>query len=188
MRYVAILSRDPKVGSVAEQRAVFSEGVNERIIEFEKSELSLMFDSKGVRSGDVILMAHARVLGRAAEREKWLKVIALHEVSIKLPGHSPVVYDTDEKKAIFHAEAVKPTGRPSAKQKRNRGRPKKYPDPSDDKRGIVCGWWNKPMSDGKYMKLKDVQNNAEQLLGHPVSRDFLKNLCGKSRGKVDQDE
>lgn len=27
--------------------------------------------------------------------------------------------------------------------------------------------------------------NAEQLLGHPVSRDFLKNLCGKSRGKLD---
>ncbi|WP_299686655.1 hypothetical protein [uncultured Tateyamaria sp.] len=162
--------------------------MNDRIIEFEKSELMQMFEAKALREGDTLLMAHARVLGRAKEREKWLTLCAVAGVLIKLPGHMPAMYDTPEKKAVFHAEAVQPTGRPSAKQKKNRGRPKKYPDPKPEHRSIICGWWCNPMSDGKYMKLKDVQAGAEQLVGHPVSRDYLKNLCGKSRGKIETEE
>jgi len=187
VEYRAILSRDPKVGSYAEQRAAFSEGVEGRIIEFEEDEIGMLIVQRGLRDGDVLLIAHARVLGRAPRREKLLDQIAEIKAFIKLPGGVPILYDTPEKKAQFHVEAQKPTGRPSAKQKRLRGRPRKYPVMSPEKKNILRGWWHNQMSTGKRMPLKDVLANAKELLGHKVTRDFMKNECGKTRGKPDTD-
>ncbi len=185
MAYRAILSRDPKVGSYAEQRALFSEGIDGRIVEFEPDEMEILFFKGGLMEDDVLLMAHARVLGRAPQRERYLKLCAELGVWIKLPGGVPVMYDTPQKKGDFHVAARQPTGRPSAKQKRLRGRPRKYPVPSAEKKAILHGWWHNTLSTGKRMALKDVLANAKELVGHDVSRDYMKNLCGKTRGKPD---
>jgi len=185
MLYRAILSKDPKVGSYAEQRALFSEGIEDRIVEFEQDEMDLLFYGGGLREGDVLLLAHARVLGRAPKRERYLDLCVSLGVWVKLPGEVPVMYDAPEKKAAFHQAAIQPTGRPSAKQKRLRGRPRKYPVPSPEKKAVLFGWWHNTLPSGKRMPLKDVLKLATDLCGHKVSRDYMKNLCGKTRGKTE---
>lgn len=151
MRRVGLLSDDPKVGSFAEQR----EAMGPLDTEFQPDERSLCLSPVGLRkgAGDVLVVAHARVLGRMRQRELVLADLAQRGVAIQLPGGDPVIYDTPEKRAEFHAEAIKPTGRPSHKQKRLMGRPAKFPMPEGDDLAQFKVWWAGPLHTDAVLEL-----------------------------------
>lgn len=184
MRYVAILSNDPKVGSISEQRAAFSAGVDQQIFEVPHKDREFGFSKLALREGDVLLIAHARVLGYLSERSRLLKELADRGVFIQLPGGEPVLYDSEEKKADFHAKAKAKTGRPSVKQKRLRGRPVEKTQPSQDVKNEICDAWHEVNPEtGKRMRLSYVLELAKKRMKRDVARHEIKHWCGDKRGE-----
>lgn len=129
MARVLLLSNDQKVGTYADQRAL----VGEVDKEFQPDERSACLSPLGLRSqfGDVLCIAHARVLGLYRKADPILEDLASRGVPISIAGGPAVMYDTPEKQVEFHAAARAKTGKPSAKQKRNPGRPSLYAMPTD---------------------------------------------------------
>lgn len=150
MSRVGLLSDDPKVGSFAEQR----EAMGPLDVEWLPDERSMCMSEVGLRRDDVFVVAHARVLGQLRQRELVLVDLAARGVRVQLPGGEPVMYDTPEKRAEFHAEAKRPTGRPSRRQKGPRmGRPPKYPKPGEDDLRQIKVWWTGPLTDDAALAL-----------------------------------
>ncbi len=169
MARVSLLSDDSKVGSLAEQR----EAIGPVDVEWGPEDRSVCLSPPGTRPDDVLCIAHARVLGNLKQREMRLADLAARNVAVQLPGDEPVTYDTPEKVAAFHAEAVRPTGKPSRKQRRLMGRPLKYPRPNDEQRAKLLAWWNGPQH------TDDVETLAGELMGRKVPRVTLAAWLGK---------
>lgn len=172
--WIALLSNDPKVGSYADQRKLFSEGIEGEIVEYAPGERYECL-VRGLRAGDVLLLSAARVLGTYRERDRWLADLASRDIAVQLPGGEPVIYDTPEKRAKFHAEAVKPTGRPSRKQKALMGRPPKHRQPTEDELVALNALWHSDV------KRADAIAAASEIMGYDVKDWQMKQWCGDKR-------
>lgn len=170
MLRIGLLSDDPKVGSFAEQRKAMGE-VRHEWLPSERSDCIAF----GVREGETLVLPHARALGRMRERELILADLAERGVMVEIPGHEPQVYDTPEKMAEFHAEARRPTGRPSRKQKRLMGRPRKYPKPDDDQMRKIIAWFDGPQH------MDDVLALIAEMLRKKVPRPTVYEWVGRGR-------
>lgn len=141
MRRVGFVSNDKKLGSAADQRALIGD-VDAEFTHDEIEHLHLL-------SNAVIVIAHARAFGAYKggfkRREKRLVKLSGAGLMVEIAGQEPVLYDTPERRALFHAAALLPTGRPSPKQAKNPGRPKLYREPeTDDQIRHALMWWAQP--------------------------------------------
>lgn len=169
MARVSLLSDDRKVGTLAEQR----EAIGPVDFEWGPEDRSICLSPPGTRRGDILCISHARVLGTLKQREMRLADLASRGVSVQLPGGEPMTYDTLEKLAEFHAEARVSTGRASKRQKKLKGRPRKYRRPDDEQRAKLLTWWNGPLH------TDDVEELAGEMLGRKVPRVTLAAWLGK---------
>jgi hypothetical protein len=168
MYRVGIISQNPKFGSQEDQRLV----VGELDKEHPDTVIDDVFQKKGVRPGDSLHIAHALVLGKFRAREERLAILADMEVPIAVGGRDPMIYETPEEVAEFHAMSREKTGRGTKKQKRNKGRPQTYNRPNDEQMAKLRVWW---LGD---QHTDDVEILAGEMLGKKVPRATLAEWLG----------
>lgn len=111
----------------------------------EITDLAEVGDRIKLREGDVLCVAHALILGKFHARERLMTDMAERGLSVSVAGGDPLDVAMAEARAEIHALAKRPTGIGTAKQKRNPGRPQKYPDPTDDQMALLRSWWAGPL-------------------------------------------
>ena len=165
MYKIGLLSDDKKLGPLGFQQ----DQIGPVDILLQPSDAANLWDGGGaVRegSGDVVIVSHARVLGRYKSgfqlREKRLRQLAELGVSVQIgKDGEPVTYDEASKIAAFHAAALAPTGQATPKQKRNAGRPSTYKEPQGEPRVMALEWW------GGKLHTDDVRKLIGQMMGTP---------------------
>ncbi|MEL6467112.1 MAG: hypothetical protein AAFQ58_19290 [Pseudomonadota bacterium] len=144
MRTIGLISDDKKLGSHEHQRGQI--GPVDMFVDPDDSWRLW----KGVYTvegaGDVLVVSHARALGRYrrgfALRDERLRLLSSWGVAVQIgKDGDAVTYDDAEKIAAFHAAALEPTGQATPKQKRNPGRPSTYQEPQGEKREMALQWW-----------------------------------------------
>ncbi|MEM8822019.1 MAG: hypothetical protein AAGF30_00265 [Pseudomonadota bacterium] len=188
---VALLTLNQRCGSLGDQRrAMAAEGYapEREYVGPEEIEECII---RGTRDGDVLVLSDARALDgkdrdsrtKKRKREIWLHDLAERGVKVAIPGLEPRFYDEPEAFAIFHAEARKPTGRPSAKQKRMPGRPPIYKALDEAGEAQFRTWWSMVNK----LTVPDIAGLLAPLLGKKPSRSQVYALAEKlglpDRGK-----
>ena len=169
MTKVGFLSDDKKLGTLDQQRKAIGP-VEVEVLPDEADEL---LSGPMLRDGDILVIAHARALGRFKSgfdlREKYLRRFSAMNVAVQIGADGIAeIYDEAAKVAAFHAAALAPTGVASPKQKKNPGRPKTYRKPDGDKLAMALEWWAGPLH------WSDVGKLIGQMMGtKPVSRATL---------------
>ncbi|MEM1046511.1 MAG: hypothetical protein AAGL24_10180 [Pseudomonadota bacterium] len=137
---------------------------------------------RGLRSGDVVVIAMASIIGSGGNTRDRLQVVKrLGEmgVRIQIADGPPILYDDAEKIADFMAEAGSGARRLSGRLlgKKARGRPIKIPITDEQKKVICPLWWDREVQAAK------VRRIASELVGHDVERHHLQHWCGPLRQK-----
>lgn len=140
----------------------------------EISDLSEIADRITLRSGDVLCIAHARILGKYHARERVMTALADRQISVSVAGGDPLDMAFDDARAEIHALSKQPTGQGTRKQKNNPGRPSKYPVPTESQLALLEKWWA-----GK-LHTDDVAELAGEMLKcETPQRNWLIRLLGK---------
>lgn len=175
MAKVGFLADDKKLGTYADQR----KRIGPVDCEMLPEDHDTLFDDLFVRSGDTLIVAHARALGRYqrgfALRDERLRRLADMNISVQIGADGLAeLYAEAEKRAAFHAAALAPTGIATPKQKKNPGRPKTYKKPTGDVWDLLVEWWAGPLH------TDDVGKLAGQATGtKAVSRATLNAWLGR---------
>lgn len=174
MANVGFLSDDKKLGTLAQQR----DRIGPVECELLPEDHGALFDDTFVREGDTLVVAHARALGRYQRgfdlRDERLRRLAAMNIKVQIGSDGIAdLYAEAEKRALFHAAALAPTGLPSPKQKKNPGRPKKYSEPEGERRKMALEWYAGPLH------VADVGKLIGQMMGtKPVPRQTLHEWFG----------
>lgn len=174
MAKVGFVSKDKKLGSIADQR----KRIGPVDVELLPEDEDLLLSGHAVRDGDTLVIAHARALGRYkrgfALREDRLKWFASMNIAVQIgeDGYAEL-YDTAEKIARFHAAALAPTGIATPKQRKNPGRPNTYVEPEGEKRRMALEWY------AGQLHTDDVGKLVGQMMGtKAVSRATMHSWWG----------
>jgi hypothetical protein len=184
MHKVGILSKDKRIGSIAQQK--------ERIGDvdlwiYPDEHYKFFFGAFRENEGDIAIIAHAGTFGRYRggfhKRNQILQSLTDYGVDVQIgKDGEPVTYDEASKIAEFHASAMLPTGIGTPKQKKNPGRPKTYSKPEGEKLKLALEWYAGPLH------LRDVGSLIGQMMGtKPVSRPTMVAWFGrrpKCKGRV----
>lgn len=172
---VGLLSSDRRDGSFAEQR--------ERMGSLDacwppEDRAHVLGEDLALRRGDTLVVPHARVLGRTMrQRDLVMDDLSSRLVQIEIAGGEPMLTSTPEAKAALHAEAKRSTGRGTKKQKRNKGRPPKFPDLNDEDLAQITAWFDGPEQTDTMLAL------VSERVGKKVSRTTLYRWM--ERGRAD---
>ncbi len=145
---------------------------------------AVLTTDEALRPGDDLVVPHARVLGRTMrQRDLVMDDLATRGVRIAIPGLPVMLTDNENAKAQIHAAARQSTGKGTAKQSRNRGRPRRYKTfselPEADQAQIIA-WWDGPQQTDDALAL------ISERIGKKVSRTAVYRLVG--RGRADHPE
>lgn len=177
MARVGIVSRSKKFGSADDQRGV----IGQMDVEWDDGDVLSLFANGAIRPGDTVHIAHAAVLGRYQQREKFLMAADDMEIKIAIGGADPERIETPEQIAKVHGDALKPTGKGTAKQKRLRGRPLRYPKPDDDDLTMIAAWWDGPQNIEDVETLAGQRMRAKGFKGKKIPKATLYEWMGRGR-------
>lgn len=171
---IGFLSSDKKLGPLARQREVIGE-VDKEIT----PDMHDLLDTPAMfRPPCVVIVAHARAFGfhrgGYRRREMALEKITAAGGHVQIADGDPVMYDSPEKRAEFHAAAHLPTGVATPKQKRNAGRPQTYREPDGKDRETAVALYAGPLHTEEVGRVI-----GDMMRCPPISRATLHRWFGK---------